>query len=218
MNQNPLQVPGDESNPFSRPEVISKSAVANPYAPTSFVSETDGLESDVDAFRNRYLSHEASIKSIGILYMIPAVLMLIGFVVMLGAAVAGAFFGGGGQGAFGGPGLLEFAVVFLIYGAFGALSCYAGWGIRKFKKVPKRIVTVLSAIGLIGFPLGTLINGYILYLLHGQKGKVVFSDRYQEVIRQTPHIKYKTSMIVKIFVGLLIAVIVPGIIAFAFNG
>lgn len=215
MNQNPLQVPGDESNPFSRPEVISKSAVANPYAPTSFVSETDGLESDVDAFRNRYLSHEASIKSIGILYMISGVMLLILFLVMVGEAfsVAGVQGQNGAPLQFSGRGFGAIFVAFVIYAASGALFCYAGWGIRKFKKVPKIIVTVLSAIGLIGFPFGTVINGYVLYLLHGQKGKVVFSDRYQEVIRQTPHIKYKTSMIVKIFVGLLIGVIVLGIIA-----
>ena len=39
----------------------------NPYAPTSSVSEPDGLESDVEAFRNKYLAHEASIKSVGLL-------------------------------------------------------------------------------------------------------------------------------------------------------
>ena len=31
--------------------------------------------------------------------------------------------------------------------------------------------TLLSVIGLIGIPLGTLINAYILYLLHSEKGK-----------------------------------------------
>jgi hypothetical protein len=52
-----------------------------------------------------------------------------------------------------------------------------------------------------------LINGYILYLVFSEKGRRVFSPEYQEIIRQTPHVKYQTSIIVKIFVGLLLGVL-----------
>jgi hypothetical protein len=72
---------------------------------------------------------------------------------------------------------------------------------------------VFGAIGLLGFPVGTLIAGYLLYLLWSEKGNVVFSPRYQRVMQATPHIKYKTSIIVWIFLGLLGLVVLVGIIA-----
>ena len=41
---------------------------------------------------------------------------------------------------------------------------------------------------------------------------MVFSDEYRAVIEQTPHIKYRTSIIVWIVLGLLLLLIVFGII------
>ena len=72
---------------------------------------------------------------------------------------------------------------------------------------------ILAAIGLIGFPVGTLISAYILYLLGCQKGVQVFSDEYAEVIAATPHIKYRSSKLVIGLVVLLVALIVIGLIA-----
>lgn len=216
MSQDPLRVPDDDANPFARPEMPQRDAAINPYAPTSHVSDTEGLESDVEAFRNHYLSHEASIKSIGILYLIPGVLMLLGFLGMTVATIVGAVAGGGI--GFGAPDAAEILFVVVIYGGIGLLNCYAGWGIRKFRKGPKVIITILSSIGLLMIPFGTIINGYILYLLHSEKGKVVFSERYQEVIRQTPHIKYKRSIVVKVLLVLVVALITIGIVALFVGG
>jgi len=54
---------------------------------------------------------------------------------------------------------------------------------------------------LIGFPIGTLIHGYILYLYWGTKGRKVFSPEYKQIIAGTPHVKYKTSIIIWILLG-----------------
>ena len=81
---------------------------------------------------------------------------------------------------------------------------------KKSARVPTGI---LSGIGLLGFPLGTIINGYILYLVFSQKGTTVFSDEYHAVIAQTPHIKYRTSIVVWILVGLVLLLIAIGIVA-----
>jgi hypothetical protein len=62
-------------------------------------------------------------------------------------------------------------------------------------------------------PIGTLINAYILYLVFSRKGRTILSEDYQQVIAATPHIKYKTSIIVWIFLGLLVA-----LLAIAFLG
>jgi hypothetical protein len=62
-----------------------------------------------------------------------------------------------------------------------------------------------------------LINGYILYLVFSQKGKTVFSDEYQAVIQQTPHIKYRTSIIIWILLGLVALLLAIGLFATIFG-
>ena len=86
---------------------------------------------------------------------------------------------------------------------------------KKWARIPTGI---LSGIGLLAFPIGTLINAYVLYLIFSAKGKMVFSDEYRAVIEQTPHIKYRTSIIVWIVLGLLLLLIAFGIFgAFSFR-
>ena len=104
-----------------------------------------------------------------------------------------------------------------MYLGLGLLQGYAGWGLRKFQGGARIIAIIFAVIGLIGIPIGTLISVYFLYLLCSAKGSVVFSDEYEDVIRQTPHIKYKTSIVVWIFLGLLILVFAIGIIALMFG-
>ena len=111
------------------------------------------------------------------------------------------------------------AALFLGIGAFylvmGLLQGFTAYGIRRFKGWARIIAIIFSVIGLIVFPLGTLISGYFLYLLLSEKGKVVFSDWYQQVIAKTPHIKYRTSKIAWVALGLLvllILVVVGGVV------
>ena len=210
MTKDPFAVPDDEHNPFAIQRPVVADAAINPYAPTSHVSETEGFESDVESYRRRYLSHEASIKSIGFLYLIPGALMLVFFVAMAGVAAVSLVVDGNGMQ---GMGLVEAALMVGLYGGLGVAQIYTGLGLRRFKIAARRLATVFSVFGLLIFPFGTLINGYILYLLQSQKGKVVFSESYQDAIRRTPHIKYQTSLIVKVLVVILIAVISLGIVA-----
>ena len=74
---------------------------------------------------------------------------------------------------------------------------------------------VLAVLGLIQIPIGTIINGYVLYLMFSDKGKVVFSPEYQEIREATPEVKYKTSMIVWVFLAILV-VLLGVALAFAF--
>ncbi|QDV43379.1 hypothetical protein Enr13x_32350 [Stieleria neptunia] len=216
MTKDPFAVPDDEPNPFAIQRPVAADAALNPYAPTSHVSETEGLGgSEVEAFRRKYLSHEASIKSIGLLYIIPGVLMLLFFVVMAGVAAVSLLVDGNGMQ---GMGLVEAALVVGLYGGLGSVQIYTGLGLRRFKIAARRLATVFSVIGLLIFPFGTLINGYILYLLQSQKGKVVFSEAYQDAIRRTSHIKYQTSLIVKVLLVILIAVISLGVVALVLGG
>lgn len=72
---------------------------------------------------------------------------------------------------------------------------------------------VLSVLGLLAIPIGTIISAYFLYLLASKKGEFVFSEEYAQVRAATPEIKYRTSRIVWGFLIALILLIVLGIVA-----
>jgi hypothetical protein len=105
-------------------------------------------------------------------------------------------------------------VVFL---AIAVAQLFAGRSMQTLNPSGKILAIIISAIGLLGFPCGTLISGYLLYLLVSAKGEMVFSSAYKEVMQATPHIRYRTSMIVWIFLFLLIGLILLGIIAAIFG-
>ncbi len=97
--------------------------------------------------------------------------------------------------------------------ALGIAQFIVGAAVRKLKLWSRIGVGILSGIGLLGFPIGTLISGYILFLVFGKKGKMVFSAPYKDIIAATPHVKYKTSKVVWIILGVVLAVIALGIVA-----
>ena len=65
---------------------------------------------------------------------------------------------------------------------------------------------------MIGILFGSAILGYILYLLLSAKATTIFSAEYKTIIAQTPHIKYRTSLVVKIVLVLFVAVIVLAVV------
>ncbi|HEY3897090.1 MAG TPA: DUF4339 domain-containing protein [Chthoniobacter sp.] len=148
--------------------------------------------------RRKYLSHEASVKSVGFLYYIGGAALT-----MVGLGLMVTIIGGKGQ-----PGALIFAILFLI---FAVVQIWVGTGLRRLRSWARIPTSILSGIGLLGFPVGTLINGYILYLVLSQKGAMVFSPDYQAIIQQTPHIKYRTSALVWIILGVVLLLIIGGI-------
>ena len=172
----------------------------NPYQTP--VANIDGI-TDVDlvsaeATRKEYLNHEASVRSIGVLYYIGAVSALIVAVSLLITLESSS------------AGTSALALAFFI--PIGLLYFWLGSGLRALNQKVRPIAGVFAAIGLIGFPLGTLINGYILYLLFSAKGKMVFSDEYRDIIDATPHVKYKTSIIVWLILALLVLVVAAAVV------
>ena len=176
-------------------------AAVNPYMPpNAFVADVSTADSEAEAIRQEHIKHEASVRSIGVLYYIGGVMMLLGTLALIAASFAMPEDGG------------MVGVIGVLYGAFAALSIALGRGIRRLQAWARTTATVLAAIGLLGFPVGTLINGYILYLLLSEKGKRVFAPDYADIVAATPHIKYRTSLLVWLLVLLLVVAIV-GIVA-----
>jgi hypothetical protein len=165
----------------------------------------EGVASNAaEDIRNEHIKHEASVKSVGVLYFIGAF-----FMVLLGAMILLAPSG---------PTGVETALAgsFIICAA--VLQFATGLALRRLKRWARIVAGIFSGIGLLGFPLGTIINGFILYLLFSKKGTMVFSPEYQEVIAQTPHVKYRTSIVVWIALGILLLLLLFGVVGLFVGG
>jgi hypothetical protein len=55
-------------------------------------------------------------------------------------------------------------------------------GLRTLRPGVRTPTIILAVLGLLGFPLGTLINGYILWLVLSKKGQFIFSPEYPAIV------------------------------------
>jgi hypothetical protein len=167
----------------------------NPYAtPKAVVADADA--SGAEIVRQEHITHEASVKSAGWLYMLGG----------LGTLVTGAaLFIPSMATAAERPGFLVIGVAIAV---LGVAYVVIGWGLRALRAWARTPAIVLAAIGLLGFPIGTLINAYILWLVVSRKGRMVLSSEYASIVEATPHIKYRTSIVVWILLGLIVLLVV----------
>lgn len=180
---------------------------ANPYAaPVTTVAGEVPLLNDPEEIRRAHIAHEASVKSVGTLYLFGAIVLAFWTVFNAYALIANIAYAKESAWS-----LVAFLAVLTV------LQFWLGLGLRKLKRPARAIGAIFSAIGLIGIPIGTIISAYILYLLMSKKGNMVFSPEYQQVIAQTPHVKYKTSKVVWavliLFGVVILGAVILGIIA-----
>lgn len=185
----------------------------NPYAPPdAAIGTTDfgGDVGDADAVRRELLHHEASIRSLGCLYywsgivtlFAAAAMLVFGLAGMAGSITEGLL----GPDAEGGVGLVVGIAV--LYGALGWLNLWIGRHLRRLESKGRTVLTLFLVLGLFGFPFGTVISAYFLWILHSEKGKRILSPEYRRVVELTPHIRYRTPVWVWIVLGLLVLGIV----------
>jgi hypothetical protein len=174
----------------------------NPYAPVVTQPGRLAPNSQAVQIRKANISHEASVRSIGALYLLGAFFLTLAGLAGIGLSLY-AMFGGRIQ-LDSPPFLFAIGVIELVVGIFQGKT---GLALRKLQSSGRVGGIVFSTIGLIGFPFGTLISAYFLYLLLSKKGVYVFSDEYKQVIAETPEVKLRTSVIVWIFLALLLAAI-----------
>jgi hypothetical protein len=151
------------------------------------------MTSRAEQIRREHIKHEASVKSIGTLYFLGAIAVLLMAAVSVLAGTAASIIMG------------------ILLVALAGGQVFVAFGLNKLKRWARIPTGVISGLGLLAFPLGTVINGYILYLIFSRKGTMVFSDEYQQVIAETPHIKYRTSIVVWIVLGLVLLLIAMGL-------
>ena len=173
--------------------------------------------------RREYLGHEASVKSVGILYYFSAACVAVASVMSFASLHIIASSMAAAVGAF----------LFVLSAALGIV----GYGLQKLESWVRIPVALLGGLGIMGAinslmhppanaspgsPVGTMIgmaiNIYIIQLVWSAKGKFVCSEEYRTIIAETPHIKYRTPLIIKILGGLLLFIIGLGILALLLSG
>ncbi len=179
---------------------------ANPYAPTSETLGQPPATDEVESYRRTYLKHEASCQSIGTLYLLGAILFAPAGLLMVVGSIANGL--DQGENAI----LLVIGVVYFV---LGSVQGTVGIGLRRLREWARIGGIVFSTLGLLAIPIGTLISAYFLYLLLSDKGRIVFSPHYQDVIAQTPHIKYKTPLIAWVALLLIVALIILSVMFLA---
>ena len=146
--------------------------------------------------RRIHLKHEASIRSVGYLYFLSSITLFVMMVVLIPASFSETE----------SQGLVPLAIA-LFYLGLSVVMFFMGLGIRKLKRWVRVPATILACLGLLSFPVGTLINGYILSLIWSAKGKMVFSEEYAEVIAKTPDMKYKGTNASKVLLILVVVIL-----------
>lgn len=189
---------------------------------------------EVESIRRRYLKHEASIKSLGSLSYLGGIIGLgrILFLAVMGSSLPQATKD-------------SLPLTLAIYGIAIPLNLALGYGLTTLKSWARWMMVVLTGLTIcnvvfqavvgntaaalppdsrrfiwFGFAFWALIIGYILNLLLSSKGAFVFSAPYREIIRLTPHVRYKSGCIVKIamgFFGVVVVFVLIGIFAVMFR-
>lgn len=169
--------------------------------------------SDAEGTRNELLSTEASIKSIGTIYLMTGGLWVVGGVMMfIGEFAEANFIAANNQPVA--------SIIAVVIAGLGAVSIWCAFGLYRLDPTIRVWVLVLQSICLVlhlvlvDINLLTIgISIYVLVVMSGQKGRRVLSSEYQQVVAATPHIKRKTSIVVWILLALLL-----GVLALAIGG
>jgi len=192
----------------------------NPYyaEETEDTIDPDLIDEDAEEIRNTYLKHEASIQSIGSLYFIGGALVCLAAIapiVLSGLQISRGIPNPNARGELP-PAILM--IMGFLYALIGGLQIWIGYGLRTLRNWARITAGVISIPGLLGVPFGTAICGYILYLVFSEKGKFVCSPEYHRVVAATPHIRYKTSIIVIVLLVLLLLLLAIGVLGLIFGG
>lgn len=214
----------------------------NPFeAPLAGIGERalyqDLADNDAELIRREHLGRESNIKSLGHLSYLGSFFLALGAILMILMA-AGAIPTDPNMQNGVDPASQKFIFggIAFLYLVFASLNGAIGYGLTHLQVWARWTMVVFTSIGLLYAAVVTVgafiinpiaglfvllvgggINGFIMYLLVSSKAGVVFSREYKEVILKTPHVKQKTSIIVKILLGVLLFIIGLGVLAAIFS-
>jgi hypothetical protein len=167
----------------------------DPYAaPAARIDDAPSDTTAAERIRSEHLRHEGRLQSVAWLYWFAAAM----FVLMAGSMGVLALTESREPLIF---------VVVVFYLALATGLAIVGVGFRRLRPWVRIPGGILSGLGLLGIPIGTLINGYILFLMFGAKGQRVFAPDYADIRAQTPHLRFRRSTGEK--VAMVAVVVVP---------
>jgi hypothetical protein len=126
------------------------------YAPPR--ANLDRTSPTLDAESRKLRRHERSIRAVGWLHLLGAGLALLSVLVIALQDLQSSI-----------------AVMVLVMLAICALHVWIGLGLIRLDRRVRAVAGLIHGIGLLGIPIGTLINGYILYLLFCEMGERAFA-------------------------------------------
>lgn len=158
--------------------VVNTEPDSNPYlAPATDPAPIGDAGTDAERIRRSHIAHELSIRTVGALFLLGtavSVLMIFGYLFGLVIAPLDA----------------------ILYGLTGIAGLVLGLGLRRLDPRVRVPSAVFCGFGLLLGPVSALINAYFIYLLLCAKGRMVFSAKYRQVMEQTPHVRYRTSVLI----------------------
>ncbi|MBL4849248.1 MAG: hypothetical protein JKY65_27290 [Planctomycetes bacterium] len=188
----------------------------DPYS----VPKSNGLEAapEAETVRRQHFGHEGSIKSVGWVFLLGGVaLTTLGWVGVRAADQLAEQRGGvkgsivrSMMGVLGEVDFSTLSALFMLVLASGVLGFLAGAGLLAMKPWGRALATLLSAIGMVAFPIGTLAGAYSLWVLHGEKGQRIFAADYRQIVGATPKVRRASwpGVVVLCLVALVVARIV----------
>lgn len=189
MRDMSLDLDSPDLNPYASPQ--STDAPPIPDSPQ---------QTEAERIRREFLSREASIKSIGTLCYLGSILLSFYSVVFLTVSVNG--FGS----------IVAALTAVVVCAGLAVLHGWIGHGLRNFRHVVRPWAIVISVLWMFYPGIGTVLGILAVIWLSGKKARYVLSEEYREIVEATPHIRYKTSRVTWIVLGILIAVIVLAVV------
>jgi hypothetical protein len=171
--------------------------VENPYAsPQIDTSQTADIGSDDEwvSLRRRFLTHETWTRRAGAFYLMCGIFSAVLALMFITDSPDRGFF--------------PSTKVAAVFAAIAVAFIYAGWALWSLRGRVRFLVGILSGFGLLLSPLGTIVNGFILYLVFSAAGRYILSPDYAAVVRQTPQLTPNPVIqVVLVSVAMLLALI-----------
>jgi len=190
---------------------------SNPYAaPTCTQRDVDaatGRARDAERIRREHFRQEATVQAIAIFYFyFSGVQGLVAAVGLMAAVLAA-------EGPRVEVALVPFALLLLVV---AGLPFVIGRGLQTLQRwaavavacmcciaiLPLAAAIVLNPAQAIGPMLGVAANGYFLYSVSCKKAREIFSAEYREVVRQTPHARYRVAIVMSVPLAMVVGVVV----------
>jgi hypothetical protein len=176
----------------------------NPYsAPEAEVGDPSPGPGAAEQRRREFIGHERQLKSVGTVFSLPAMVFVIAFMLALVFAVTG-------DDSVSLPALAA-------QGTLAALFIALAIGFRRLQPWVKWPGTVVSAIGVLGVPVGTIVFGVVLYLIWCRAGRVVLDPAYRDVIQATPQLQPGPTRTDKVLMAIVLVLFLAFVAALAWQ-